>query len=134
MGYLSYFQYEILPNGVKINNSKCNELEQFFADKSNSDIFGFRNVKIETDGDQLIGIYPEENPAKFYDDELFILKLSECIESGKILIQFIGEEGDIGAYIIKPNEVECMYNVLIPASEYENLKKKYGASILRVDW
>ena len=123
MGYLSYFQYELLSNEVIVDNKKCDELEKFFTDEENPDILGFYYVKIKRDGERLVGIYPEENETKFYDSKLFVSKFSECIKSGEILIQFIGEDGDIEAYIIRPNEVEDMCNVLIPVSEYENLKK-----------
>jgi len=129
MGYLSYFQYEVLSNEVIVDNNKCNELEKFFRDDNHPNILGFYNVKIERDGERLVGIYPEETEAKFYDSELFISKFTECIKSGEILVQFIGEDGDIKAYIVRPNEYEVMYNVLIPASEYENLKKKCSERI-----
>ena len=124
MGYYSTLRWVIMDD-VILDDEKCKELEKFFEDNSNEDIYGFWNVKIARDEKgKFQGIetaYMDE--AKFYDDELFVEKFSKCIKKGELLIYFIGEDSFIWGYLLKPGKYEDLLVYFVPLSEKQKMEE-----------
>jgi len=126
MGYYSNFDW-IVREPVKVNKEKVKELEKFFADSSNEDIYAFLNVKVDIDDKgKLIGFDLEEYYGKFYDDELFADKFSEVVEEGIIDLIFKGEDGSMWGYRVFPNKVEELRVIFATYEEYEKTKEYFS--------
>lgn len=111
MGYYSNFNYYI--ESARVNNEKIREMEEFFSNEENNDIYGFFNVEIDVDDidaevPEIEDINVEDNYAKFYDDRLFAEKLSTALVDGFVELYFVGEDGDHWGYRVMPNRVYTM--------------------------
>lgn len=120
MGYYSQFDYFIY-EGTKVDLNRIKNLEEYFKNYNN-DIDGFAEVEIIVNESELKGIELPDFYAKFYDDELFAVMLSECIMEGKVNLYFNGEDGDCWGYRVSPNKVEKISTVWVTDEEYEQIK------------
>jgi len=100
----AYLKFEFADN-VKIDRTKADELEDFFA-SDNTDVSGFRDVKIITDNDgNLIDIELDEYWNDFTDAHVFAKKLQECIISGIVDLYFEYEDGGSEWICVLPKDL-----------------------------
>ncbi len=60
--------------------------------------------------------------AKFYDDEEFAYKLSECIIEGAVDLYFTGEDGGQWGYRVTPNKVEEIHTMWVTEAEHRQFR------------
>ena len=121
MGYYSSVSFDISENTVDVKKAK--ELERYFGSNDSEGVYGFYNVKLGLDGNQLRDIILEEYYAKFYDDELFASKLSEVLKQGKVKLYFAGEDGGQSGYLVSPGNVSDICNYSLTEEEIKIVDK-----------
>jgi len=122
LGYYSDMSYAI--NGAVCDRQKVKELEDYFADIENHDVYGFYEVKLSlSENGKLKDIWLGEYYAKFYDDRLFVDKLSHCLIEGNVKVEFVGEDGDKWGYFVSPGHIEEIIYVPMKKSTYMKLKE-----------
>jgi len=114
MGYYSELVYKI--DGAICDQKKLKEIEKFFSNTENEEVYGFCNVKFETlsceeetgnrNAVTLDNIVLDNMTAKFYDAKLFAKKLSKCIISGSIYLYFYGEDTGMRKYRASENKCQ----------------------------
>jgi len=131
MGYYSELVYEI--NNAICDHKKLKEIEQFFSNTENEEVYGFCDVKFETlsceketgnrDVVILENIVLDDMTAKFYDDELFAEKLSKCIISGSVDLYFYGGEVGMWKYRASENKCQSYSTYFLTPEEHKKCKK-----------
>ena len=117
MGYYSSFEFQI--KDAKVDTEKIKEIENYFENPENENVYGFYNVVFDIDKENYIrDIILEEYYAKFYDSEYFAEELSKALIEGKVKLHFTGEDGERWGFVITPNNVEDLNFVTMTNKEY----------------
>lgn len=128
MGYYSEFSYTLSyeEGPVVIDPQLKKQLEAAYANAQNKSLYGFYEVKLVADKDNILqSIELSDYISKFYDDRYFAKDLSKIILSGYVILRFIGEEGEKWEYYVRNNQVDELSYEGVPY----NLLKVIGKDI-----
>jgi len=139
MSYYSQLTFDL--QDVIVDPEKIKEVEKYFANNKNlsitenNGVSGFWQVSLPiNDVNVLLDIGLEDYYAKFYNEQYFENRLSECIISGIVSLYFTGEDGSSWGYAITNNKVKELHPMFLTDEEFnlvcQSHKKVAKASIV----